>query len=70
LKKELFIFIVIFLFLSVGMHFEEWINIPLVHLQALPDSNSYGFGWEHPFIYTFAVYIVLYILRLPFRKRR
>ncbi len=70
MKKELYIFIGIFLFLAIGMHFNEWMNYPIEHLMALPNASSYGLGWEHPLVYTFIVYIIAWVIRLPFKKKR
>ena len=63
MKKELVIFISIFLFLTIGMHFKEWMDHPMAHIQALPHSSSYGLGWEHPVVYTLVVYIIILIPR-------
>ena len=63
MKKELMILIGIFLFLAIGMHFKEWIDHPLEHIQALPDASSYGLGWEHPIVYTVLVYLIISIPR-------
>ncbi len=64
MKKELLIFIGIFLFLAIGMHFKEWTSYPVEHLMALPSSSSYGLGAEHPFVYTLIVYIIVGIPRV------
>jgi hypothetical protein len=61
MKKELIIFVGIFLFLAIGMHFKEWLDHPIEHLMALPHASSYGLGAEHPFVYTFIVYIIISI---------
>ena len=63
MKKELLILIGIFLFLAIGMHFKEWTNYPIAHIQALPHSSSYGLGWEHPIVYTLVTYIIVWIPR-------
>ena len=70
MKKELFIFIGIFLFLAIGMHFKQWTSHPIEHIMALPHASSYGFGWEHPIVYTLAVYLIIGLLRLLFRKKK
>ena len=70
MKKELYIYIGIFLFLTIGMHFKQWMDHPVDHLLALPHASSYGLGWEHPFVYTFIIYIIIFIVRLPFRKKK
>ncbi len=70
MKKELYVFIGIFLFLAIGMHFKEWLSHPLEHIIALPNAISYGLGWEHPFVYTIVVYILVWVIRLPFKKKK
>jgi len=70
MKKELYIFIGIFLFLAIGMHFKEWMNYPIDHLMALPHASSYGLGWEHPAVYTLIVYLIVGLPRLLFRKKK
>ena len=63
MKKELIILLAIFLFLAIGMHFQQWTDHPLAHIQALPHASSYGLGWEHPIVYTIIVYILVAIPR-------
>jgi hypothetical protein len=63
MKKELSIFIGIFLFLAIGMHFKEWISHPIEHIVALPKAGAYGFGVFHPLIFTTIIYIIVSILR-------
>jgi len=58
-KKELFIFLGLFLFLALGMHMNQWINHPLEHTNhLLTHKMPY-----HPLLYTFLLYIVVAILR-------
>jgi hypothetical protein len=68
MKKELYVFLVIFIFLTIGFHFAQWLDHPFEHLSSLPNSASYGFGWEHPFVYTLILYIFIGLPRLLFRK--
>ncbi len=70
MKKELSVFIGVFLFLAIGMHFKEWLSHPIEHIMALPNAISYGLGWEHPFVYTIVIYLLVWIVRLPFRKKK
>ncbi len=63
LKKELTIFIGIFLFLAIGMHFKEWMSHPIDHLLSLPHSGAYGIGAIHPVVFTLIVYIIVWIPR-------
>lgn len=64
MKKEFYIFLVILIFLSALMHLEEFISYPLEHLLALKTSAAYGFGFLHPFVFTFVIYILFLIPRL------
>lgn len=63
MKKELTIFIGLFLFLAIGMHFKEWTSYPIEHLMALPASGAYGIGAFHPLVFTIALYVVFVLLR-------
>lgn len=63
MKKELYIFIGIFLFLAIGMHFKEWTSHPVKHILALPDSAVYGIGFVHPFVFTFVAYLFFVLFR-------
>jgi hypothetical protein len=60
MKKEIFIFIGLFLFLALGMHMKQWISHPIEHFEHLSTSQ---FGIFHPLYFTFGVYIVLFVLR-------
>lgn len=64
MKKELIIFIGLFLFLAIGMHFAEWMSHPVEHIMSLPHASAYGLGAEHPFVFTFILYIIVGIPRL------
>ena len=63
MKKELTIFIGLFLFLAIGMHFKEWLSHPVDHLMALPSAGAYGIGAFHPLVFTVALYVVFVLLR-------
>jgi len=58
MKKELSIFLAIFLVLAIGMHFKEWIDHPVEHLTALPNAGAYGIGAMHPLVFTLIVYLL------------
>ena len=67
--RELILFAVLFVVLSLAMHFGAWVDHPIRHLEALPSSPL---GLWHPLWLTFMVYLSLWIVRLPlrfFRKR-
>ena len=59
MKKELTIFIGLFLFLAIGMHFKEWISHPIEHILALPTAGAYGIGAFHPLVFTTLLYLVV-----------
>jgi hypothetical protein len=59
MKKQLSLFLGIFLFLAIGMHFKEWFSHPIEHLMALPSAGAYGIGAFHPLVFTLIVYLVL-----------
>lgn len=63
MKKELYIFIGIFLFLAIGMHFKKWTSHPIEHIVALPDSAVYGIGFVHPLVFTFVAYLFFVLFR-------
>jgi hypothetical protein len=63
MKKELIIFLSIFLFLAIGMHFKEWISHPIDHITALPTAGAYGIGPLHPLVFTLIVYLIFLFFR-------
>jgi len=64
MKKELNIYIGIFLFLAIGMHFKQWIDHPVEHLINMPSGGAFGVpGIAHPFVFTLVVYLVVYLFR-------
>jgi hypothetical protein len=63
MKKELSIFIGIFLFLAIGMHFKEWTSHPIEHVMALPAAGAYGIGAMHPIVFTVVLYVLFVLLR-------
>ncbi len=63
MKKELTIFVGLFLFLAIGMHFKEWISHPVEHLMGLPSAGAYGIGALHPLVFTVVIYVVFVLLR-------
>jgi len=67
MKKDLYIFIGIFLFLAIGMHFKEWVSHPISHIAALPAAGAYGMGAIHPLVFTFIVYIIYVLIRGIYR---
>jgi len=60
MKKEIIIFIGLFLFLAIGMHFKQWIDHPIEHLMNMTHGGAFGIpGAIHPFVFTFLVYIIV-----------
>ncbi len=59
--REIVIFAFLFLFLSIWMHYKEWLDHPMEHLKALPESQ---FGPLHPLLFTFVLYLIISFLRL------
>jgi hypothetical protein len=65
MKKELNIYIGIFLFLAIGMHFKQWIDHPFEHLVNISHGGAYGVpGVVHPVVFTLLVYIIVYLFRV------
>ena len=62
MKKQLFIFLGIFLFLAIGMHFSEWTSHPIKHITAFPKAGAYGLGMIHPIIFTLIGYAISTII--------
>ena len=68
MKKEISVFIGLFLFLSIGMHFKQWIDHPIEHLMNMPHGGAFGIpGIIHPFVFTFILYFLVVILRFIIR---
>lgn len=63
LKKEISVFIGLFLFLALGMHMKQWIAHPIEHFHSLSASQ---FGVFHPLYFTLFIYIGLFIIRAVF----
>ncbi len=70
MKKELLVYIGIFLFLAIGMHFKQWIDHPIDHLINLPHGGAFGVpGTLHPFVFSLIVYLVVWLPRSIFKKK-
>jgi hypothetical protein len=73
MKREITIYIVIFLILALGMHHKEWLSHPVEHLMHLPSASAYGLGMEHPFVFALLVYLIVWlprgIMRIFSKKR-
>ncbi|MCK5111506.1 MAG: hypothetical protein KAQ94_08290 [Arcobacteraceae bacterium] len=70
MKKELLVYIGIFLFLAIGMHFKQWIDHPIDHLINLPHGGAFGVpGTLHPFVFSLIVYLIVWLPRSIFKKK-
>ncbi|RXJ57893.1 hypothetical protein [Candidatus Marinarcus aquaticus] len=67
MKRELIIFVGIFLILTLGMHHKEWFSHPIEHLQHLPNAGAYGIGAIHPLVFTLVVYVMGWVPRGIYR---
>jgi len=67
MKKEFFVFIVIFFILSLAMHYKEFFSYPLEHIMNLSSAGAYGLGMIHPLIFTFIIYLLIWIPRFIFK---
>ena len=70
MKKELKIFIVILIILTLSVHYKEFLEYPLEHIKNFPNSGAYGLGIFHPVVFTALVYILISIPRLIIRFLR
>ncbi|WP_353661631.1 hypothetical protein [Hydrogenimonas sp. SS33] len=62
-KKELTVFIFLFIVLAMTMHFKACIDHPLKQIESLPDSPL---GPWHPLFLTAAAYFIVLLFRLLF----
>lgn len=63
MKKELTLFLILFIVLAVGMH-PDFFTSPVERVMNLSTSGAYGLGAMHPLIFTVAAYVVVGLLRL------
>ncbi len=61
LLREFGLYIVLFVLLSLGMHFQSWLSQPLEHLTHLTQSSL---GFWHPFYMTLGLYLLIGLLRI------
>lgn len=62
MKKYLLLFISVFLFLAIGIHFKAWRGYPLEYFMVLPSSDAYGVGMIHPLVLLVAGFLVLLLI--------
>ncbi|AXH11231.1 hypothetical protein CRV05_09330 [Halarcobacter bivalviorum] len=67
MKREISFILIIFLILTLGMHYNEFLISPLLHIQNLSTAGAYGFDSFHPLIFTLLVYLILLIPRTIFK---
>ena len=58
IKKEILIYVVMFFVLALVMHI-DLLSDPSSRFQLMNDKENYS----HPFLYTFIVYSVLFVIR-------
>lgn len=61
-KKEVGVFLILFLVLALLIHMDQWLIHPLEHLHRLATHEMP----YHPLLYTTIVYLFLGIIRLVF----
>ncbi|MBP7742294.1 MAG: hypothetical protein KA073_02855 [Aliarcobacter sp.] len=70
MKKELTVFILILITLTITVHYKEFLEYPIEHIKNFPNSSAYGLGVFHPIVFTAIIYILLLVPRLIFRFLR
>lgn len=63
-KRELKVYLVVFLISAFGMHHKEFISYPVEHIMHLPTAGAYGLGMIHPIVFSFVIYLIVWIPRL------
>ena len=66
LKRELKVFLIVFVVAAFGMHHKEFISYPIEHIAHLPTAGAYGIGMFHPLVFGFVIYLTVWIPRLIF----
>lgn len=59
LKKEIIIFVSIFLISTFFMHFDAWMSMPIEHISMLATHPLP----IHPLLYSFLIYLLISVLR-------
>ena len=63
-KRELKIYLLVFLVAALGMHHKEFISYPIDHISHLPMAGAYGLGMIHPIVFSFIIYLIVWIPRI------
>jgi len=66
MKKEIIIFIIVFIILALGQH-PDLLSTPLERLSQLPTAGAYGIGAVHPIIFSFIGYLIVGVFRLIYK---
>ena len=71
MKKELNIYLATIVIVALIWHSEQWLDHPIEHLTGLSHGGAFGVpGIIHPLVFGFFAYIFIWIVRLPFRKKK
>ena len=62
MKKELIIFLLLFLILAIAQH-PDLLTHPIERLSKLPTAGAYGIGFIHPIIFSILAYLFLWVFR-------
>ena len=62
MKKELLIYMVIFIILALALH-PDLLTSPVERFYELPNSGAYGIGAFHPLVFALLGYLVLAVSR-------
>jgi len=62
MKKELLIYMVIFIILALALH-PDLLTSPVERFYALPNSGAYGIGAFHPLVFALLGYLILAVFR-------
>jgi hypothetical protein len=68
--KELKIYLIVIVIVALTWHNKQWIDHPIEHILNLPYGGAFGIpGIIHPLVFGFLAYAIVWILKLPFKKR-
>jgi len=69
--KELKVYLITIVIVALAWHKEQWLDHPIDHLMSLSHGGAFGVpGIIHPLVFGFFVYAMIWIVRLPFRKKK
>ncbi len=67
MKKEIIIFLSIFLILSLVQH-PDFLSSPVDRITQLPKAAAYGLGVFHPIVFALIPYVIILIIRALLKK--